>query len=40
MSQVSRSHQLAARNTAAIEGTSAPSAAPHLTRRRAFFENE
>ena len=32
--------QLAARNTVAIEGTSSPSAAPHLTRMRAFFENE
>ena len=40
MSQVSRSHQLAARKTAAIEGTSSPSATAHLTRMRAFFEKE
>ena len=40
MSQVSRSDQLAARYTEAIEGTSSPSAAPHLTRMRAFFEKE
>ena len=40
MSKVSRSHQLAARNTAAIEGTSSPSATPHLTRIRSFFEKE
>ena len=40
MSQVSRSHQLAARKTDAIEGTSSPSSAPHLTRMRSFFENE